>query len=129
LPNVRPSSPSRLKRFQVAHLEAFFVGRQLAWQYHLTPLHVAEMPAPLREFQPWAAPGWFEEDCDWTIVALALPQFFWEDAIPTKLTTLKHFKVELFAEAVALMAAEGKHSNTIHYADGQMTCEQDVTLG
>ena len=44
--------------------------------YYVSPARVASMPEPLREFKPWAGDNWYEEDCDWCIVALAFPQFF-----------------------------------------------------
>src|SRR4051812_49058082 len=47
----------------------------------LSPERIGEMPRPLQEFVPFggkqSGPGrWFEEDCDWSVVALAFPQFF-----------------------------------------------------
>ena len=33
----------------------------------------AAMPAVLRDFRPFATPLCYEEDCDWSIVALAYP--------------------------------------------------------
>ena len=68
--------------------------------YHLSDARVASMPKPLREFKPWAGHGWYEEDCDWSIVALAFPQFFPADAIPAALTTLKHYKPELYEQVI-----------------------------
>ncbi len=37
---------------------------------------LSKMPAALRAFKPWAAEGWYEEDCDWAIVAFAFPDLF-----------------------------------------------------
>jgi hypothetical protein len=71
---------------------------------HLPPERVAEMPKPLREFKPWAGPNWYEEDCDWCVVALAFPQFFPDEAIPAALATLKHYKPELYEQVVAEVA-------------------------
>ena len=34
------------------------------------------MPAGLREFVGYGGPGWYEEDCDWAVVALAFPSMF-----------------------------------------------------
>lgn len=34
------------------------------------------MPAELRAIQPFAAPGWYEEDCDWAIVCASFPHLF-----------------------------------------------------
>jgi hypothetical protein len=64
------------------------------------------MPKPLRDFKPWAGPNWYEEDCDWSIVALAFPQFFPEDAVSAALETLKRYKPDLF-EQVAAMREKG----------------------
>ena len=68
--------------------------------YWLSPERVAEMPKPLREFKPFAGANWYEEDADWAIVCLAFPQHFPDDAIFAALTTVKHYKPELFAELV-----------------------------
>ena len=38
--------------------------------------HQTKMPSLLRRFKPYAGAGWYEEDCDWAIVALAFPQLF-----------------------------------------------------
>jgi len=44
--------------------------------YHLSAERLADMPEQLRRFTPYAGEGWYEEDCDWAIVALAFPQHF-----------------------------------------------------
>lgn len=31
---------------------------------------------PFKSYKPFAGKGWYEEDCDWSVVALAMPQFF-----------------------------------------------------
>ena len=66
--------------------------------YWLSPERVAEMPKPLREFKPWAGPGWFEEDCDWSVVALAFPQYFPEDAVRAANATFSRYKPELYKQ-------------------------------
>jgi hypothetical protein len=80
--------------------------------FWLSPERVAAMPKPLRDFVPFgglqAGPGrWFEEDCDWSVVALAFPQFFKPDDIDAALKTLERYRPELFAEVVALQAGMG----------------------
>lgn len=75
--------------------------------YFVSPERVAEMPEPLRKFQPWAGPNWYEEDCDWCVVALAFPQFFPDDWIPDALTALKRYKPEVYAQ-VSAMRGEGR---------------------
>jgi hypothetical protein len=74
--------------------------------FYLSQVRVASMPKCLREFVPFGGeqpgPGrWFEEDCDWAVVALAFPQFFSADAIPAALATLKGYKPELYGEVMA----------------------------
>lgn len=69
--------------------------------YYLSPERVASMPKPLRDFQPWAGPNWYEEDCDWCIVALAFPQLFPDDYQGAALETLKHYKPEMYEEVSA----------------------------
>lgn len=46
--------------------------------YHLDAKALAAMPAPLRAIGTFAGLGWYEEDCDWCLVALAFPQHFYE---------------------------------------------------
>ncbi len=76
--------------------------------YWLSPARIAAMPKPLRQFQPFAGPNFYEEDCDWSIVALAFPQFFPADAIPAALETIKHYKPELYEQVVAERIGRGK---------------------
>lgn len=37
---------------------------------------LAKWPVGLRELEPFAGHGAYEEDCDWSIVALAMPELF-----------------------------------------------------
>ena len=69
--------------------------------YELSPARVASMPKPLREFEPWAGPGYYEEDCDWSVVCLAFPQFFPDDAQGAAMRTLERYKPEVFREFMA----------------------------
>jgi len=73
--------------------------------YYVSPERVAQMPKALREFKPFAGSNWYEEDCDWAVVALAFPHLFPADAIPAALATLKHYKPELYEQVVAEIAA------------------------
>jgi hypothetical protein len=59
------------------------------------------MPKPLRDFKPFAGRNWYEEDCDWAIVALAFPQHFPDDANPVALKTIKRYKPELYEQVMA----------------------------
>jgi hypothetical protein len=49
--------------------------------YHLSAERLATMPEQLRRIEPFAGTGWYEEDCDWSIVALAFPQHFDDFAV------------------------------------------------
>jgi hypothetical protein len=46
-------------------------------------------PAPLRDFEPFAGQGWYEEDCDWAIVAVAMPSLFTADHVAQARRTIK----------------------------------------
>jgi hypothetical protein len=48
-------------------------------------------------FQPWAGAGWYEEDCDWSIVAIALPELFDDGALVGAVRTVRH-STEYLAE-------------------------------
>jgi len=76
--------------------------------YWLSPARVAAMPKPLRDFQPFAGKNWYEEDCDWAIVALAFPKLFPDHAIPAALKTIKHYKPELYEQVVAAGIGQGR---------------------
>ena len=69
--------------------------------YHLSDARVASMPKPLRDFVPFggpqAGPGrWFEEDCDWSVVCVAFPEHFPDDAIQAAWRTLRNYKPTLY---------------------------------
>jgi hypothetical protein len=69
---------------------------------HLSSERIAEMPKPLQDFVPFRRPQsglgqWFEEDCDWSVVALAFPQFFKPSDIESAHKTLKRYKPEIYA--------------------------------
>lgn len=83
---------------------------------HLSPERIAEMPKPLQKFVPFGGeqrgPGrWFEEDCDWAVVALAFPQFFTDDDHAAALATIRSYKPELYKEVCGLVGGE---SNSNH---------------
>jgi hypothetical protein len=68
--------------------------------FYLSPERVAAMPKALREFKPFAGANWYEEDCDWAVVATAFPQFFKPEEVKAAHATLKGWKPELYAEVV-----------------------------
>jgi len=68
---------------------------------HLSDERIAEMPAALQEFVPFGGPQigpgrWFEEDCDWSVVALAFPQFFTERDLQAAHATLKGYRPAVY---------------------------------
>lgn len=69
--------------------------------FFVAPERVAEMPKLLRDFQPWAGAYWYEEDCDWCLVALAFSQHFPADTLPVALATLKSYQPDLYDRALA----------------------------
>jgi hypothetical protein len=60
-----------------------FVGTPSHGGYHLSRENVLAMPAAWRaaSFNGQGERGWFEEDCDWCMVALTFPQHFPADAL------------------------------------------------
>lgn len=74
--------------------------------FHLSAERIAEMPKALQEFVPFGGPQkgpgrWFEEDCDWSVVALSFPQFFREKDIEAAHRTLKGYRPEVWAAFMA----------------------------
>lgn len=55
---------------------------------NISTARLAEMPEQLRSVAPFAGPGWYEEDCDWAIVALAFPLYFTADHLAAAVRTL-----------------------------------------
>jgi len=70
--------------------------------YHLTQSRVNQLPPSLRAIIPFAGNGWYEEDCDWCIVALAFPALFsqYPDIQEIALATLKHYHPKAYANYV-----------------------------
>ena len=63
--------------------------------YHVTGSALDRIPAQFRD--GFAGYGWFEEDCDWAIVAWFLPELFPAEAQDVARATLEHFKPEVLA--------------------------------
>lgn len=64
--------------------------------YYITPDRRSEMPAALREADTFAGGNWYEEDCDWSIVALAFPAVFPKDAVEAARKTLKVYRPAIY---------------------------------
>lgn len=47
--------------------------------YHLDPVRMSAVHARFPHFGTFAGGPWFEEDCDWAVVALTFPELFDED--------------------------------------------------
>jgi hypothetical protein len=69
--------------------------------FWLSPERVTTMPPALRDFVPFAGANWYEEDCDWAIVALAFPQFFSTDQQQQAARSIQRWKPELHARLTA----------------------------
>ena len=72
--NHSPWGPTHSERIIAAGIVCVTTARHGG--YYVAPERMAEMPDVLVKFVPYAAPNWYEEDCDWAIVALAFPQHF-----------------------------------------------------
>ena len=65
--------------------------------FHVSAEWLAQMPEPYRSTVPFtqrhgrSGPGWYEEDCDWAIVALSFPQFFTADELETAQSCFDEF--------------------------------------
>lgn len=50
--------------------------------FYVAPTTRNAMPEPYRSHPTFCRkPGWYEEDCDWAVVALAFPQLFSQDEL------------------------------------------------
>jgi len=70
--------------------------------YLLSAERRAEMPEALRKIPTFAGGNWYEEDCDWAIVALAFPQYFPPNAAEAARSTMEWMRAnsERFANGV-----------------------------
>ena len=61
--------------------------------YFLNPERNAKVPEAWRQasFNRKGLAGWYEEDCDWCLVALTFPEFFPEGADRAARATFNHF--------------------------------------
>ena len=62
---------------------------------HITDKRRAEMPEKFRNEQTFAGGNWYEEDCDWALVAYCFPQFFPERK-ETAEQCLRQYRPHLF---------------------------------
>jgi hypothetical protein len=57
--------------------------------YWLSDDRQAQMPEQYRAVRPFAGKGWYEEDCDWCLVALSFPEHFTDKEQSAAVETLK----------------------------------------
>lgn len=63
--------------------------------YRVTGASLERIPEKYRRM--FAGPGWFEEDCDWAIVAFFLPELFTPEEIEAADNTLTNWHPEVKA--------------------------------
>lgn len=70
---------------------------------HVSPSLNAEIPECLRQ-----SDGWYEEDCEWAIVAYVFPQYFPPEHVKMALDTLKNWRPDAYErlEGVTLQPGE-----------------------
>lgn len=79
--------------------------------YYVAPERMAEMPAVLVKFQPFAGGNWYEEDCDWAVVALAFPQHFEGMAV--------YYALDMFTVAYTGLAKQVRLADYLATPQGQ----------
>lgn len=93
-PSETPWGYAQTKRQQAPGI--WFVSTASHGGVWLAPDRQAEMPEALKQFKPWgeSSPGspWYEEDCDWAIVALAFPGAFSESEIAAAWRTVETYQ-------------------------------------
>ena len=61
---------------------------------HVAPDLLAKMPEAMRS-TPYSRGGWFEEDCDWALVAVSFPEAFGETLVQAAKRTIASVYPEL----------------------------------
>lgn len=56
--------------------------------YHLDDKANAKVKMLFPDFRPFAGEHWYEEDCDWAIVALAFPELFSDENLRAAINTV-----------------------------------------
>jgi hypothetical protein len=59
--------------------------------YWVSDTRLAAMPKELANIATYAGHGWYEEDCDWALVALAYPLLFKPGTLRVAISTVGHF--------------------------------------
>lgn len=72
----------------------WFVSTEGHGGYLLSTERRLAMPEHLKQVYTFAGGNWYEEDCDWSLVALAFPDTFPADALPHARATVLAFDHE-----------------------------------
>lgn len=64
--------------------------------YHLDDARMARLRKLFPGFKTFAGGPWFEEDCDWCVVALAFPEAFKATAQESAESTLRHYQPDVW---------------------------------
>ncbi|HYN78754.1 MAG TPA: hypothetical protein VES73_13295 [Lamprocystis sp. (in: g-proteobacteria)] len=75
---------------------------------HVTDKRLAEMPQVIRNLDPFAGRGWYEEDCDWALVAMAFPEHFSGEHCKLAITTVHRWKTEVNWDAYLTDTEQGR---------------------
>lgn len=57
--------------------------------YWLSHERISSMPEGARKFVPFAGRGWFEEDCDWSIVVASFPREFTPELVDAAMSAVE----------------------------------------
>ncbi|WP_295452114.1 hypothetical protein [uncultured Thiodictyon sp.] len=75
---------------------------------HVSVERLAEMPDVIRNLDPFAGSGWYEEDCDWALVAMAFPEHFSGEHCQAAITTVQRWNNEVNWDAYLTDTAQGR---------------------
>jgi hypothetical protein len=60
----------------------------------LSPDRRKAMPPEIRSIPTFAGGPWYEEDCDWALVALAFPEAFSAESLSGAIRTARHYHAD-----------------------------------
>lgn len=100
MPNIPPALSHTPWGATQHHRERFpgihFVSTAGHGGVWLSPERRQAMPEPLRHVGTWAGLPWYEEDCDWALVALAFPEDFDGYSLHHAIGTARSFHKDKF---------------------------------
>jgi len=85
--------------------------------YYIWPHTLTKMPEALRAIRsPYAPEGWYEEDCDWVIVALAFPEHFPRETLEVAISMARSFARDGYLDPVgAWIDTDDPRAKQVHY--------------